>query len=88
VRGYFRFNFKKARQRLGFQGFKSSKTARFAHSESKSVKWIAKKYIETAAANVKIINPNISLQISDELYFLRAGITSQRALKNNRGRNY
>jgi hypothetical protein len=41
------------------RGFSASKTARFAHSESKSVKCTVKKYIETAAANDAIKNPNI-----------------------------
>ena len=70
------------------RGFSASKTSRFAHSESKSVKWTVKKYIETAAVNDPIRNPNILLRINDEVYSLRAGIRSQRALKNNRDRNY
>lgn len=41
------------------RGFCASKSARFAHSESKSVKWTVKKYIETAAANVLNKKANI-----------------------------
>lgn len=70
------------------RGFCASKSARFTHSESKSVKWTVKKYIETAAANDPIKNPNISLRINDVLYSLRAGLTSLNAYSINRDRNY
>jgi hypothetical protein len=70
------------------RGFCASKSARFAHSESKSVKWTVKKYIETAAANDPIRNPNILLRINGVLCVLRAGLMLQGACNINRDRNY
>ena len=70
------------------RGFSASKSARFTHSESKSVKWTVKKYIETAAANDPIRNPNILLRIGGVLYSLRAGLMLLNAYSINRGPNY
>ena len=70
------------------RGFSASKTARFAHSESKSVKCTVKKYIETAAAKVPNKKANIQPQINDVLCVLRAGLTLQNAYSINRDRNY
>jgi len=70
------------------QGFKALKTARFAHSESKSVKCTVKKYIETAAAKLPNKKANIQPQINDVLYSLRAGLMLLNAYKTNRDRNY
>jgi hypothetical protein len=46
------------------RGFSASKSARFAHSESKSVKCTVKKYSETAAAKLPNKKANIQPQIN------------------------
>lgn len=70
------------------RGFSASKSARFAHSESKSVKCTVKKYIETAAAKLPNKKANIQPQINGVLCVLRAGLKLQSACKTNRDRNY